>query len=114
MSINLAMVQKLDIKRGHFKNIEGDLLRNIMEKHLDSVRQEGGWLLGEYGAMRPIKVKVLDKKTLLVDITTAKDVDEETALASIKVKNKLLYELTGFTAKQRSERLQKKAKEGKL
>ena len=104
----------MDIKRGHYRNIEGELLRKVMEKHLDSVKQEGDWLLGEYGAMRPIKVKVLDKKRLLVDITTARDVDDQTALSTIRVKNALLYDLTGFTAKQRSERLQKKAKEGKL
>jgi hypothetical protein len=42
------------------------------------------------------------------------DVDEETAIDTRKRYNKYMEEATGFTAKQRNKRLQKKLKEGKL
>ncbi len=53
-----------------------------------------------------------DGKTLYVDTNMERDVDTETAAATIRAYNTFLEQATGFTAKQRRQRIQKKAKEG--
>ena len=104
----------VDIKRGWFKNIEGDKLEQLMVENFRKVEKEGDKLISHFGAMQPITVVVKNKSTLAIDIITDKDVDDETAMETIRAKNKFLEAATGFTAKQRSKRLQKKAKEGKI
>ena len=105
-----------DIKRGHWKAIDGDGLRNLMETHFDaSVQVDGeGWHEVEYGALRPLRVKMLSKAEMEVLTVSDPDVPNEVASESIRRYNKFLEAATGFNSKQRSKRLQKKAKEGKL
>lgn len=107
-------MQTLDIKRGHFRNLEDRGLEKMMEKAFGEVEIEGDKLKSNFGAMKPITVWIKSKKELCVDIVTDKDSNDEVALKTIKAKNDFLLKATGFSTKERSKRLQKKAKEGKL
>ncbi len=103
-----------DIKRGHFKKIEGDKLRALMQETFDNVTQEGPRLASRFGALDPITVQVIDKSTIDIVIVTKQGVDDSVAQSSIKARNLFLEGATGFNTKQRSKRLQQKAKEGGL
>ena len=105
-----------DIKRGHWRVVDGDGLRNLMVEHFDTdvnVDDEG-WHMVEYGALKPLKVKMHSKTELEVLTTSDPEVPNDIASDSIRRYNKFLEAATGFNSKQRSKRLQKKAKEGKL
>ncbi|MFO8051567.1 MAG: DUF5611 family protein [Thermoplasmatota archaeon] len=104
----------LDIKRGNYSNIEDGRLKDLMEEIFGNCREEeDDWLASEYGAMQPIKVKVLSKKELTLDINTVSIPDEQ-VLDTMKKRNQFLERATGFTSKQRLKRLKEKAKGGKL
>lgn len=107
-------MQTLDIKRGHFKNLESAGLENIMTEVFGKVEKEGDKLIAHYGAMKPITVWLKSKKELCVDIVTSTNVSDDDVLKTIRAKNDFLHKVTGFSTKERSKRLQKKAKEGKL
>jgi hypothetical protein len=107
-------MQVLDIKRGHFKTLEDGGLEKIMENAFGELEMEGDKIKANYGAMKPITVWIKSKKELCVDIVTDKDVDDEVAMKTIRAKNDFLQAVTGFSAKERSKRLLKKAKEGKI
>ena len=106
-----------DIKKGWFKNIEGDALAQLMESIFGNVRKDGGRLISSYGVMEAIEVTVISKDRL--DITTknvsdaAKFSDDE-ILDSKRKLNEFAEKATGFDAKARMKRAQKKAKEGTL
>lgn len=105
-----------DIKRGWFKNIEGDLLEKMMADVFGNVTKEGDILVSSYGVLERIEVKVLSKDKL--DIATVnKDgcaADDAAILDSKRRLNEFAEKATGFDAKARMKRAQKKAKEGKL
>ncbi len=107
-------MQTLDIKRGHYKNLESMGLDNLMTEVFGNVEKDGEKYLANYGAMKPITVWLKSKKELIVDISTDPNVDDETAMKTIRAKNDFLQRATGFSSKERSKRLQKKAKEGKM
>lgn len=104
-----------DIKRGWFKNIDGDLLEVMMGDVFGNVKKEGDVLVSSYGVLERIEVKVLSKDKL--DITTANrdgQMDDKAILDSKRKLNTFAEKATGFDAKARMKRAQKKAKEGKL
>ncbi len=103
-----------DIKRGHYKNLENEGLENIMAEIFVEVERNDDKYKATFGAMKPITVWLKSKKELCVDIVTEKDVTDDTAMKTIKAKNEFLLKATGFSAKERSKRLQKKIKEGKI
>lgn len=105
-------MQEQDIKRGHFKNIEGDKLKEIIEDIFGTCEIDGEKYNINYGALAPLKVWIKDKSTLCVDTQMKTDVDEDTAIDTRKKYNLLLDRSTGFNSKQRRDRIQKKAKEG--
>lgn len=107
-------MQVFDIKRGHFKNLENNGLENIMRETLGDVQKDGDRYIANCGAMKPITVWLQGKKELCVDIQTDADVTDDVAMQTIKAKNEFLKMATGFSSKERSKRLKKKAKEGKL
>lgn len=106
-------MQAYDIKRGHKSNIEGDKLKNIMIDIFESVKEDGDNLIASYGAMKKVFVKI-DNKEMFIETEMDKNVDEETAIKTIKAYNNFLLLATGFTSKERKKRLNKKAKDGKL
>jgi hypothetical protein len=105
-----------DIKRGHWRVVDGDGLRNMMEEHFGStVDVDGdGWHTVEFGALKPLRVKMHSKSELEVLTTSNPDVSDEEASESIRRYNRFLEAVTGFNSKERKKRLNKKAKEGKL
>lgn len=107
-------MQNYDIKRGHFKNIDGSGLENIMKELFGSVKKEGNKFVSSYGALDSISAWTEGKNTLWVDMQMNPKVDDEAASKTIKNYNEFLSKATGFTSKQRRNRLNKKAKEGKL
>ncbi|UCC93081.1 MAG: DUF5611 family protein [Thermoplasmata archaeon] len=105
-----------DIKRGHWKTIDGDGLKMLMEETFDSnVEVDGeGWHMVEYGALKPLRAKMLSKSELEVLSTSNPEVTPEEASETIRRYNSFLEAATGFNSKERKKRLNKKAKEGKL
>lgn len=105
-----------DIRKGHFKDIEGDGLKRKLEAAFGSeaTSDADGHLVVSYGALRRLRVKVLSKTELLVETESDKDASPEIAADTIKRYNAFLEAATGFNSKERSKRLQKKAKDGKL
>ncbi len=105
-----------DIKRGWFKNIEGDLLEKMMAEVFGNVKVDGDVLVSSYGVLDRIEVKVLAKDKL--DITTVNkaggDMGDDAILDSKRKLNAFAEKATGFDAKARMKRAQKKAKEGTL
>ena len=105
-----------DIKRGWFKNIEGDLLEKMMADVFGDVRKEGDVLVSSYGVLDRIEVKVISKDKLEI-VTVNKEgcsSDDEAILDRKRRLNQFAEQATGFDAKARMKRAQKKAKEGKL
>jgi hypothetical protein len=103
-----------DIKKGNFSNIEGDGLRSMMELAFGSAKMEGDTCVSSYGAMTRIEVKIKSKTSLDINTVSDKNASVDVATETIKRWNAFLEEVTGFNSKERRNRLQKKAKEGKL
>jgi hypothetical protein len=103
-----------DIRKGHYASIEGDKLKQIMSAVFGNVKVEGDKFVSSFGAITRLEVKVLSKTAMDVTSTTDKTASIEVQTETVKQWNKFLEQATGFTSKERSKRLQKKAKEGKL
>jgi hypothetical protein len=104
-----------DIKRGWFKKIEGDALPGLMKEVFGNVKTEGDVYVSEYGVMTRIEVKIVSKDKM--DIATATrsgPMTDEEILDSKRKLNVFAEKATGFDAKARMKRAQKKAKEGTL
>jgi len=103
-----------DIKKGNYGKLEGDGLRNMMEAAFGSVKEEGGALVSSYGAMTRIEVRLVSKTSMHISAVTDKSASVDLAADTIKKWNEFLEQATGFSSKERRNRLQKKAKDGKL
>lgn len=103
-------MERLDIKKGNFKEIEGDKLFKKMEEVFGNCTREEDWLISRYGAMDPIKIKLESKTQLILEINTVKIPDDQ-VLDTVRKRNIFLEYATGFTAKERLKRLKKKAQE---
>jgi hypothetical protein len=105
-----------DIKRGHWKVVEGEGLKDLMEAHFGPPVDvsDDGWHSVEFGALKPLKAKMLSKSELEVLTVSNPEVSTEVASDTIRRYNRFLEAVTGFDSKERKKRLNKKAKEGKL
>ncbi len=103
-----------DIKKGNYGKLEGDGLKKMMEAAFGSVKEEGGALVSSYGAMTRIEVRVVSKTSMDISAVTDKGASPDLAADTIKRWNEFLEQATGFSSKERRNRLQKKAKDGKL
>lgn len=104
--------KRYDVKRGHFENIEGDKLKELMEDTFQEVQEEEEKLIVEDdGAISHLEVWTEGRTGLWVDLEMNDDVEEEIAVETISKWNDFLEEATGFTAKERKKRAKKKAKE---
>ena len=105
-----------DIKKGWFKNIDGDLLEKMMDEVFGNVSKDGDALVSTYGVLDRIEVKILSKDKLEI-VTVNKEgceSDDDAILDSKRRLNDFAFKATGFDAKARMKRAQKKANEGKL
>jgi hypothetical protein len=103
-----------EVKKGHYAQIEGEGLKNIMNETLGKVTESDGKLVSSYGAITKLEVTVKGKNAIEVVSVTNKEAPLDVQADTIKHWNMFLEAVTGFTSKERSKRLQKKAKEGKL
>ena len=104
-----------DIKKGWYKNIEGDLLAQLMQEVFGNVVAEGETLVSTYGVLERIEVKVLAKdKMEIVTVNKPGTATDDEILDSKRKLNAFAEKATGFDAKARMKRAQKKANEGKL
>ena len=104
-----------DIKKGWYKNIEGDLLAQLMQEVFGNVVAEGETLVSTYGVLERIEVKVLAKdKMEIVTVNKPGTATDDEILDSKRKLNAFAEKATGVDAKARMKRAQKKAKEGKL
>ncbi len=104
-----------DIKKGWFKNIDGDLLETMMAEVFGNVTREGDLLVSSYGVLDRIEVRVLAKDKLDIStVNAAGDMSDEDILDSKRRLNAFAERATGFDAKARMKRAQKKAKDGTL
>ncbi len=101
---------RYDIKRGHYKNVEGGKLKELMEDIFGSIEKDGEKLISDYGAIKRLEVWTEGKTGLWVDIEMDDDPDGDIAMETISKWNDFLLRATGFDAKQRSKRAKKKAK----
>jgi hypothetical protein len=107
-------MQDYEIRRGHQKELEGGKLKLMMQEAFGNVAEEGAYLVSKYGALAKLTVGWDGKNTLKVDTQMDPKVAPDVAQSTIKAYYAFLERATGFNAKERSKRLQKKAKEGKL
>ena len=103
-----------EIRKGHHSEIDGDGLKNIMTEVFGKASQEGDMIVSSYGALARVEAKILGKASVLVNTRSDLSAPNDVASETIKRFNLFLERATGFTSKQRRNRLQKKAKEGKL
>jgi hypothetical protein len=103
-----------DIKKGKGAALEGDGLKNLMKEAFGKVTEENGAYVTSFGATTRFEVKLLSKSSLSVVSTSDKGASIEAMKESNQKYNDFMERVTGFTTKERSKRLQKKAKEGKL
>ena len=103
-----------DIKKGNYGNLEGDGLRKMIEAAFGSAKNEGEVLVSAYGAMTRIEVRLISKTSMDISAVSDKSASPDLAADTIKRWNEFLEQATGFSSKERRNRLQKKAKEGKL
>ena len=107
-------MQDYDIKRGHWKNIDGDLLTKVVKDIFGNARSSKGTVTASYKALKKLTVSMEGKSILRVDTQMTQDVSDEDAMDTISKYNEFLLRATGFTSKERKKKLNKKAKDGKL
>jgi len=104
-----------DIKKGWYKNIEGDLLERMMKDVFGNVSRKGDSLVSSYGVLEGITVKVVSKEKLeVVTSNKAGSMADSDILDSKRKLNVFVEKATGFDAKARMKRAQAKAKSGEL
>lgn len=104
-------MQAYDLKRGQGKVIAGDGLKAIATEIFGAASVEGGKVVVSFGALDPL-VSWTDGKRLFVETTMKQGVPDAVATDTIRAYNRFLERASGFTAKERSRRLQQKAKQG--
>ncbi|HEC96513.1 MAG TPA: hypothetical protein ENI59_02430 [Euryarchaeota archaeon] len=101
------MVREYPIKRGHYKYIEGGKLKKIIQEFFGHVEEKDGKYCTSYGSLEKIEIFLKDKKTLVVSTVPKEEYSPEEALETLKRYNKFLDVVTGYTAKERAEKLKK-------
>ena len=104
-----------DIKKGWYKNVEGDALAHLMEEVFGNVKKDGDKCVSSYGVLEVIEVTVISKDKM--DITTKNrpgTMTDDEILDSKRKLNIFAEKATGFDAKARMKRAQKQAKDGTL
>lgn len=96
-----------EIKRGHTKNIEGDKLGAVLKDAFGNSKDLGG---GKFEAsIGPLTVKtwIDGKNSLGFESNQPTQIDDATATAIVRARNKFLEAATGFNAGHRKKRATK-------
>lgn len=108
-------MKQFDIKKGWYSKIEGEALSALMKDVFGNVKAEGDAYVSSFGVMDRIVAKAVSKTILEVDtVNKSGTFADDEILSSKRALNRFLEEATGFDAKTRMKREQKKAKEGKI
>lgn len=107
------MVREYPIKRGHYKHIEGEKLKKIIEDFFGYVEERDGKYYTSFGSLAKIEIYLKDKRTLVVTTTPKETYTKEEALETLRRYNRFLDIVTGYTAKERAEKLKKSVLESK-
>ena len=100
-----------ELKRGQWKNIDGEKLLHLMQDIFGETKQEGsGYVVENYGALSRLYVEQLGKTHLRVDTVMNAKVANEDAQKTLRSYNDFLELATGYNAKERGKRAQKEAK----
>jgi hypothetical protein len=105
-------MKEFDIKKGLGKNLEGDLLGNLMKAVFGNVSKEGDMFVSSFGVLARIEVKQISNILLQVDTVPGTPKDDAQILESKRKLNEFMEKATGFDAKARMKREQDKAKKG--
>lgn len=105
-------MQAYELKRGHAKLLGDGKLRDLAADVFGSASEEGGRVRCSFGAIESL-VAWIDGKSLFVE-TTMRTVPDDVAGDTIRRFYLFLERATGYTSKQRRNRLKKKAKDGTL
>ncbi len=97
---------RFEVKRGHAKNIEGEKLGALLKDAFGNAKDLGGGKLE--ATVGPLVVRTwLDGKVLAFESNQPTQIDDATATAVVRARNKFLQEATGLTAKERVKRAKK-------
>ncbi|HET6405022.1 MAG TPA: DUF5611 family protein [Candidatus Thermoplasmatota archaeon] len=100
-----------ELRRGHWKNIDGEKLLHLLQDVFSDGRKEGnGYVVENYGAISRLYAEQLGKTHLRVDTVMNPKVGSEDAQKTLRAYNDFLELATGYDAKQRSKRAQAEAK----
>ncbi len=100
-----------ELRRGQWKNIEGEQLLHLMQDIFGETDVKGEEFITSYGAIERLSAQYLnDKKTIRIDTTMNTKVDSDVAEDTRRKYYDFLELATGFNAKERSKRVQKAAK----
>ena len=102
-------MKEFEIKRGHFKNIEGDKLKDLMESTFGKVELENEKFSVHYGALQPLTTWVKSEDAICVDTKMDNSVPDDEINDTIRLYNKFLEAATGFNSKERVKRAKKKS-----
>ena len=106
-------MSEYEVRRGHQENISPEKLKAHMQDVFGNAEQRDDRLVASFGALKQLSAWQGGKNILCVETEMDPSVDDETALKTIKAYNTFLERATGYTAKERGKRAQKKAKQGK-
>ena len=106
-------MSEYEVRRGHQENISPEKLKAHMQDVFGNAEQRDDRLIASFGALKELRAWQGGKNLLCVETEMDPSVDDETAQKTIKAYNTFLERATGYTAKERGKRAQKKAKQGK-
>jgi hypothetical protein len=106
-------MQEYEVRRGQAENVAPDKLKATMQDVFGNVEEKDGKLVTNFGALKPLSAWAC-KKNLCVETKMDPTVPDDLAASTIKAYNTFLERVTGYTAKERGKRAQKKVKAGKL
>jgi hypothetical protein len=106
-------MSEYEVKRGHQENISPEKLKAHMIEAFGKVDQRDDKYVSSFGALKELRVWQGGKNILCVETDMDPTVDDEVAQKTIKAYNAFLERATGFNAKERGKRAQKKAKQAK-
>jgi hypothetical protein len=105
-------MQEYQVKRGHTKDLAGDVEKAFSECFGIHPEKAGGVYAISYGALSRMEVRIGEAgKTVTIDTVSRRDADEATILDTNRRFRTFLDRVTGFTSKERVKRA-KKAVEG--
>ena len=106
-------MQQYDVKKGLEKNLQALRLRALVQETFGNAGESQGKVTASSGTLAKLTTW-FDGKSLCVETEMRTDVPNDVASETIRKYNVFLEKATGFTSKQRSKRLQEKAKKGRL